>query len=90
MTAPKTAAVFRTDIQIKRTCHCDPLGVTPFKLPRMKYDLSMPLEISGQATSSWPEMLLELLPPTLKIEVSSGWLVVALIALWLWRGRLRR
>jgi hypothetical protein len=52
--------------------------------------ISTPLEISGHAASSWPEMLLELLPPTLKVEISSGWVVVVLIALWLWRDRLRR
>ena len=38
----------------------------------------------------WPEALLQLLPPTLTIEVSSGWLVVLLVALWLWRDRQRR
>ena len=38
----------------------------------------------------WPEALLQLLPPTLTIEVSSGWLVVLLFALWIWRDRLRQ
>jgi hypothetical protein len=37
----------------------------------------------------WPEVA-QLLPPTLTIEVSSGWAVVALIALWIWLGRKRR
>ena len=38
----------------------------------------------------WPEALLQLLPPTLTIEVSSGWLVVLLVALMIWRDRQRR
>jgi hypothetical protein len=38
----------------------------------------------------WPEALLQILPPTLTIEVSSGWLVILLAALWIWRDRLRR
>ena len=46
-------------------------------------------EVSTHALG-WPEVLLQLLPPTLTIEVSSGWLVVLLVALWLWRDRMRR
>jgi hypothetical protein len=38
---------------------------------------------------SWPEVA-HILPPTLTIEISSGWPVVALIALWIWLGRKRR
>ena len=38
----------------------------------------------------WPRALLQLLPPTLTIEVSSGWLVVLLLALWIWRKRMLR
>jgi hypothetical protein len=37
----------------------------------------------------WPEVA-QLLPPTLTIEVSSGWALVALIALWIWLDRMRR
>ena len=38
----------------------------------------------------WLGALLELLPPTLTIEVSSGWLVILLIALRMWRDRQRK
>jgi hypothetical protein len=46
-------------------------------------------ELSVHALS-WPEVLLQILPPTLTIEVSSGWPIVLLIGLWIWRDRLRR
>ena len=52
----------------------------------MKYDPL--LEVPAHALG-WPEVLLQLLPPTLTIEVSSGWLVVLLFALWIWRDRLK-
>jgi hypothetical protein len=42
------------------------------------------LELPAHALG-WPEALLQLLPPTLTIEVSSGWVVVLLVALWLRR-----
>jgi hypothetical protein len=38
----------------------------------------------------WSEALLQLLPPTLTIEVSSRWLVVGLVALGIWLNRVRR
>jgi hypothetical protein len=46
-------------------------------------------EVSSHALG-WPEALLQLLPPMLTIQVSSGWVVVLLVALWIWRDRLRR
>jgi hypothetical protein len=46
------------------------------------------LPASAQAPG-WPEVA-QLLPPTLTIEVSSGWALVALIALWIWLDRMRR
>jgi hypothetical protein len=33
---------------------------------------------------------MQILPPTLMIEVSSGWAIVLLIALWIWLDRKRR
>ena len=53
----------------------------------MKLDL-VP-EFSAYALG-WPVALLELLGPTQTIEVSSGWLLVLIIVLWVWRDRLRR
>jgi hypothetical protein len=46
-------------------------------------------EVSAHALG-WPAALFELLPPTQTIEVSTGWLVVLLIALVIWRDRQRR
>jgi hypothetical protein len=34
---------------------------------------------------SWLDLLVEVLPETVKIEVSSGLLIAALLALWIWR-----
>jgi uncharacterized protein (DUF2126 family) len=42
------------------------------------------LEPSAQALG-WLELLAELMPETVKIEVSSYLLIVALLALWIWR-----
>jgi hypothetical protein len=47
------------------------------------------IEFTAHA-SGWPVALLELLGPTQTIQVSSGWLVVLIIALWIWRDRLGR
>jgi hypothetical protein len=33
----------------------------------------------------WLDVLLTLMPETVKIEVSSYFLIVALLALWIWR-----
>jgi hypothetical protein len=49
-----------------------------------------PLLNASAHAPGWPDALLQLLPPTLTIEVSSGWLVVLLIALVIWRDRMRR
>jgi hypothetical protein len=46
-------------------------------------------QVSAHALG-WPVVLLELLPPTQTIEVSTGWLVALLVALAIWRGRMRR
>lgn len=45
-------------------------------------------QVSAHAPG-WPEVA-HILPPTLTIEVSSGWAVVLLIALWIWLDRMRR
>jgi hypothetical protein len=47
------------------------------------------LEVPAHALG-WSEAVLQILPPTLTIEVSSGWLIVLLIALMIWRDRQRR
>jgi hypothetical protein len=33
----------------------------------------------------WLDVLAEFLPETVKVEVSSGLLIAALLALWIWR-----
>jgi hypothetical protein len=49
---------------------------------------ALPLDASGHALG-WPEVA-QILSPTLTIEISSGWAIVALIALWIWLGRRRQ
>ena len=34
---------------------------------------------------SWLEMLIVLMPETVKLEVSSFFLIVALVTVWMWR-----
>ena len=42
-------------------------------------------DLSAHASSGWLEMLAQLMPETVKVEVSSYVLIVALVALWIWR-----
>ena len=40
---------------------------------------------SYAAISGWPDLLAQLMPETVKIEVSSYVLIAILVALWIWR-----
>jgi len=48
------------------------------------------LERSAHAFHGWLDLLTTLMPETVRLEVSSYLLIVALVALWIWRHPLRR
>jgi hypothetical protein len=43
------------------------------------------LEHPAQAFPGWLDLLTTLMPETVKLEVSSYLVIVALVALWIWR-----
>ena len=43
-------------------------------------------ELPAQAFPGWLDMLARLMPDTVKVEVSPWLVLVALAALWIWRG----
>jgi hypothetical protein len=48
-------------------------------------DSTHPLSEHPTQVVGWLEVLMVLMPETVKVEVSSYVLVVALVALWIWR-----
>ena len=72
-------------LHIVLACPSGPKGCIVRMILAMTNGHSLPAVEPPAQALGWLDLLAELMPETVKIEVSSYLLIVALLALWIWR-----